>query len=102
MGYVIFTTSFVNLLVLKGLVPELPPIDRQRTDPQIGLGYCAYYSDQPDLRIPTRSTGSSPPRDLASRRLVHRCLPPPGIDPPHDRRGLAGRFLRSAVQWLPP
>ena len=81
---------FVNLLLFNELAPELLPIDRKRTDPKVGLRHSLYYRYQPDLRILTRSTGSSPPRDITSRRLVHPSFPHPKLDSPNDRRELLG------------
>ena len=78
---------FVNLLVLKGLASERPPIDRQRTDPQIGLRYSPCHPYQPDLRILTRSTGGSPSRDLARRRFLRSRVSHSQSYSPHDGEG---------------
>src|ERR1700730_17917124 len=92
---------FVNLLVFNGLASELPPIDRQRTDPEVGLRDSLCYRYQPDLRILTRSTGSPPPRDITCRRLVHSSFPDPQLDTPYDGRKLSWRLVHPCVLGLP-
>ncbi len=100
-GYVIFRAIFVNLLVFNGLASELPPIDRKKTDFKVSFGHSLRYRYQPDLRILTRSTGSSPPRDVTSRRLVHPSFPHSQLDPPNDRRKLTRGLVYPGIFGLP-
>src|SRR6267143_128220 len=101
-SYVILTRFFVNLLVLKGLESELPPIDRQTADPKVGLRNSPSHSYQPDLRILTRSTSSPPPRDLARRRFLRPCPSDTKFDPTDDGGRLSGGFVHPGLHRLPP
>ncbi len=88
---------FVKLLVLKGLASESPPIDRKGQDPKVCLGNSPSHRYQPDLRILTRSAGSSFARHFAGGRLLYPGVSHSQYDSPHDRRRRPGSFLYTRI-----